>query len=206
MKYYQPFRSLRDRILNSLVILWFYHGATAGHVGSVSGKSIYGFLIMYPTNLSDHLTFPFMASSGWHKYIVVKCLKIYWIGCPKIIITKLFTWHYLSVSLIWIELLVLESEANVEVPLTCILSNGQWGWLYWLQKKVQLYVSLWENDSLLPWFITSVNSFPKSLWSQSIVSEWYKIMLIFLHYGPIYSKIMISFPVPCCCPIMDTSL
>lgn len=87
MKDYQPFRSLRDRILNSLVILWLYHGVTAGHVGSVSGKNIYGFLIMYPTNFSDHLTFTFMASSGWHKYFVVKCLKIYWIGCPKIIIT-----------------------------------------------------------------------------------------------------------------------
>ena len=87
MKDYQPFRSLRDRILNSLVILWLYHGATAGHVASVSGKNIYGFLNLYPTNFSDHLTFPFMASSGWHKYFVVQCLKNYWIGCPQIVIT-----------------------------------------------------------------------------------------------------------------------
>ena len=47
------------------------------------------------------------------------------------------------------------------------------GWLYWFQKEVQLYVSLWENASTTfsGGFITSVNRFQICLWSQSFSSS-----------------------------------
>lgn len=65
----------------------------------------------------------------------------------------------------------------MEVYLTCSV--------HVLQKKSDCIEPYGETALLLPRFITSVNNFPMSLWSQSLAQAVIQHGVYFAHHGPI---------------------
>lgn len=52
------------------------------------------------------------------------------------------------------------------------------GRLLWLKKDIQLYRSLWENNTQLPYSMSSVSTFLTSLWVQSLIHEFYFVVIL----------------------------